>query len=198
MALCYRTEPGMLDDVIARDQLASRARRSPASNPSPEISILYALDAPEDVMPSNPVAETIISTLDKQEAQARRNVDRAALPNGDGPRCSCGDQHRVGPRRRSSYVRRLRDALAEHINRPADCAVGRTRIESALASFGDGSLDPREHHLTARARSCGTSPRRCSIGVGRSEICLTSIAGVLVAVNGGSPQSIWYATTPSE
>ena len=41
--------------------------------------------------------------------------------------------------------------------------------------------------MTARARSCGTSARRSSTGIGRSERCFTSIAGVLVAMNGGSP-----------
>src|SRR5207248_521504 len=32
-------------------------------------------------------------------------------------------------------------------------------------------------NMTARARSSGTSARRCCTGIGRSEMCLTSIAG---------------------
>ena len=39
---------------------------------------------------------------------------------------------------------------------------------------------------------------RWSTGTGRSDRCFTSSAGVFVALNGSSPQSIWYATTPSE
>src|SRR4051794_6401994 len=44
--------------------------------------------------------------------------------------------------------------------------------------------------MIARARSTGTSARRCSMGMGRSEMCLTRIAGVLEAMNGGSPTNI--------
>ena len=42
-----------------------------------------------------------------------------------------------------------------------------------------------------RARSSGMPARFCSTGTGASEICLTSSAGVLLAVNGSSPVSIW-------
>ncbi len=52
--------------------------------------------------------------------------------------------------------------------------------------------------MTTRARSGGTSERRCSMGMGRSDTCLTRIAGVLLATNGGSPLSIWYPRMPSE
>ena len=45
--------------------------------------------------------------------------------------------------------------------------------------------------MTERPRSFGTSARRCCTGTGSSEMCFTSIAGVLPALKGGSPVSIW-------
>ena len=42
-----------------------------------------------------------------------------------------------------------------------------------------------------RERSSGTPARRRSTGVGASEICLTRSAGVVFAVKGSSPVSIW-------
>ncbi len=52
--------------------------------------------------------------------------------------------------------------------------------------------------MIARARSGGMSARFCSMGRGRSLMCLTSIIGVFGAVKGSSPESIWYPTMPSE
>src|SRR4051812_26418760 len=69
--------------------------------------------------------------------------------------------------------------------RPVSSAV--TTID-AFANRCAGSFSSSV--MTTTPRSCGTSARRCSTGVGRSEMCLTRIAGVLLAVNGGSPVSI--------
>ncbi len=51
---------------------------------------------------------------------------------------------------------------------------------------------------TAAASPGGTSGRTCRMGRGSSFTCFIIIAGVLLAVNGRSPASIWYATMPSE
>ena len=50
----------------------------------------------------------------------------------------------------------------------------------------------------AFASAGGASGRRERSGRGVSETCFTSIAGVLDALNGVSPASIWYPITPSE
>ena len=72
--------------------------------------------------------------------------------------------------------------------------VGTVPVSSAVTTAAaDGNLAAGSFSISimiTRARSCGTSARRCSTGVGRSEMCLTRIAGVLFAVNGGSPVSI--------
>jgi hypothetical protein len=60
--------------------------------------------------------------------------------------------------------------------------------DDALGNRIEGSFSSRS--MTARDRSCGISLRRCVTGVGRSLMCFTSIAGVLLATNGGSPTSI--------
>src|SRR6185503_9679852 len=129
---------------------------------------------------------TTFCALNRIDSSADGKYDASSNPKLDGVAIACGcgcagtsapasgDDGRIG-------------------TLPVSSAV---TIAAALEKRPFGSFS--RHIMTARARSCGTSLRRCDTGVGRSEMCFTSMAGVLVATNGGSPTSIWYATMPSE
>ena len=60
---------------------------------------------------------------------------------------------------------------------------------AALGNRSFGSFS--RQIITARERSGGRSGQRSSTGTGFSERCFTSMDGVLLATNGGWPQSIW-------
>src|SRR5580692_898756 len=66
----------------------------------------------------------------------------------------------------------------------------------ASANRPAGSLASRR--ITAAATPSGTVGQRWRRGTGVSESCFTSSVAVLPPENGSEPQSIWYATTPSE
>src|SRR5204863_7926746 len=84
--------------------------------------------------------------------------------------------------------------------RVASVGIGAPLSAAAnAAAFGKRSSGSFSRHIiTARDKSGGRSGHRSSTGIGRSDRCLTSIDGVLLATKGGCPQSIWYPTTPRE
>ena len=138
------------------------------------------------------VAMTITVFTNRYGASLRRNL----TTSGSLKRRSSSA---VGNRSSSEYEYAGGCAgIGAGMSAPASTGVGRisgmwpvssaATSEPALGKRIAGSFS--RHIITARDRSCGTSLRRWATGVGRSEMCFTSMAGVLFATNGGSPTSI--------
>ena len=113
-------------------------------------------------------------TTSRRVRAGRFRIRRAARTTAEPiRRRAFDDQYSPGARRRGSggaSVRATEAPRAHRAPRPA-----RSRWEAILRIL------LQQHHDRAR-QIVGTSLRRCCTGIGRSEMCFTSIAGVLPAV----------------